>query len=112
MAAKKLEVPKVVTIRRKYWATPTKRAPAALRTKDGTMCCLGFVCHAAGVPHDKLRRKQLPHELKNNPLAGKGEFCIAAAGINDDWTISNKEREKELQRLFAKHKICKLRFVP
>lgn len=110
------KVPKTVTIKRSKWATPSRTNDAALRTDENFLCCLGFVCEAAGVPRTKTKGVCMPNELVDIRVDGlvgtKSRFSRKAAIINDDSSISDSEREAALTKLFAKSGPCKLRFVP
>jgi hypothetical protein len=85
------------------------------------MCCLGFVSNQCGVPKKAMAGVASPtnigsHEEKLFDILiedPKGEYdytildetnlAMAAMSINDDDSLTNKERESRLKDLFKKH---------
>jgi hypothetical protein len=53
---------KEFTVYRDLWLRGKGPDASGLLTGYG-MCCLGFACHAAGVPMDRLRSCELPVNL-------------------------------------------------
>lgn len=97
-----------------------------LRTPEGNMCCLGFVCIQLGVHPADILNHRIPisvvdpggsHGLSGEPpepMVGvllrpgfpkwaQTDLTREAVDINDDDTISNHERERHLRYLFKKH---------
>jgi hypothetical protein len=89
------------------------RNPCLLNPANNSMCCLGFVCHQLGVKKSDLKHISVPQSLGANwdipyLLNKKGfdsKLTREAVEINDNPTISPKEKEKELKKLFKKHNL-------
>lgn len=119
-----------ITVKRSKWGTGP--AGGSLRNAEsGLRCCLGFAMEqvgcatshitGAGMPADCLwNYSDRRREEKEKVLVKKGllkekttewgcvvsensDFCIQAAGINDDEDITDTEREKQLKELAKKH---------
>lgn len=95
----------------------------AKKGKQEMMCCLGFVCNQLGIPKkdlidwghpDGLADKwDIPYLLKSTTTnfteVGKkiiwsdSELASDAIDINDDESISLKEKERKLKLLFNQH---------
>lgn len=105
--------------------------------KDDLMCCLGFVALALGARRDDIENVAMPAEVENfqqldpdfkfvepydkdmydedvengrTPGLNNSRLSSSAAGINDDDSIDDEEREAKLIALFAKHNL-ELTFV-
>lgn len=104
---------KTFLVERSTWGTG--RDGKKLLTMEGNMCCLGFVCHQAGVRKSKLKDMDFPEnligdldavsfllkEVKGNLVNRK--WVERAAQINDDTDIEDDEREKKLISIFKKN---------
>lgn len=73
---------------------PVRRVTSALRTQSGTMCCLGFACHAAGVPLDKLDYKSYPTML--HPRVKQRHFTGVWAFLDDDVVIAEMAKVNDI----------------
>lgn len=88
--------------------------PTSMLNEQGNLCCLGHYCRQMGVPDKYMQRNGLPctvalHGGYNIP--DLVEWCggdvystplaIRAADINDDPSIRDDERERQLTALFA-----------
>lgn len=52
-----------IEISRARWGRGQSTGSALKRVDDGKMCCLGFVCLAAGIPEENLEGMGYPHSL-------------------------------------------------
>lgn len=89
----------------------------ALLNKDGTMCCLGFLSKACGVPNNEMvhpngasmgyPRREWISEYKLNDWAASA-ICAAskAACINDSRFQTDDTKEAELIELFKENGIA------
>lgn len=106
-----------VTIDRSKWRTGCFREGIAtgqgytkLLNKEGFMCCLGFVCEAAGVHSDDLLQVENPYELGvdvpeltewlHGHVYDDSELSLSAIEINDDPDLRASEKEQKLLELF------------
>ena len=121
MTQKKLDV----VIDRSKWRTgadgefATGKGKTSLLNDEGFMCCLGFVCKAAGVPDDNILsislpsatrdlsiyESDIPNELlptsKRNQDAKPCEYLASdAVSINDNYNTLAEEKERKLLELF------------
>jgi hypothetical protein len=55
---------KNLTINRKRWGTGSE-GKALLNVESNKMCCLGFVCRAAGFKANEIRGESMPSEICN-----------------------------------------------
>lgn len=80
----------------------------------GGKCCLGFACLVLGAEPEQITSLGLPGETglnlpgltRESEIFGDmsdTEFSRYAANINDDQTITDEEREKNLTALAAKN---------
>lgn len=81
--------------------------PTKLACKAGGMCCLGFACLALGSTKAKIRNVSMPNRIDEDrrwaERVGLGStFCMDAAQINDDASITDEERERRLVALCDK----------
>lgn len=116
-----------LVIDRSKWhnATYFDNRRSALLTKEGTMCCLGFMCKALGADNISLWLKAFPSGLFSSdnstvediksgieqgfPIGYNGDdkdtvytlqWATNAAGLNDRTGITPQEREDQLIALF------------
>lgn len=109
-----------IVINRPKWrcggSNNSSRGCTRLLNEQGYMCCLGFASkQICNLSDEEMLTKHFPQSLhrKINKLTyfpRKGickdtKFSEKAMGINDNPTLSNKEREKQLKELFAKNGI-------
>lgn len=81
-----------------------------LLNDQGYMCCLGFRCEQMGIPEQHLLNVGMPSGLYNlydipdliNESGKNSEFAVQAVRINDDPSLSTKEREKAITEHFKK----------
>ena len=122
--SKKLKRIKSLTIKRSKWAHAAGSGSALgigpLLQADGSMCCLGFACLAAGIEPVDIAHVDYPGDLGVPiPLLSRcvegavynTRLAEAAVEINDNSDIDNATREVALRKLFAS-KGVRLRFVP
>lgn len=95
------------------------RGLTELLNSQGYMCCLGQVCHQAGVPKAKLLHAAYPTSVKLNeynelisflraPWVDTGYYKNSELGqdavdINDSTRLTLEEKEVELTKVFAEH---------
>lgn len=97
---------------------PGWRDDNALVTKDGRMCCLGFLGAACGITDKTMRDKGMPDDLggRNNSKWPKAfrpseneEYHTGpmwrAASLNDKPEMPLKEKERKLKLLFKENGI-------
>lgn len=86
----------------------------ALRNRQGMQCCLGFLARTCGYKVKDIISVGLPYMIDDtSKFAACGidpRAIDGAAEINDDNTLSRKEREARLKVFFAKRGI-KIKFV-
>lgn len=96
----------------------TGKGITLLLNSEGFQCCLGFVCEQLGIERERLRGQTFPMDLKvekdhpvqvlllerkSLPYSLDSDYCTLenhAANVNDDTTLTRKQREKKLIRLF------------
>lgn len=113
-------------VSRKRWYRGKGSKSSRLLRHDGTMCCLGFRCLAAGCTEDEIVGATLPHKIplkeytngsmrsfisekKMEGLVEIGESnwrvptakCELIASHNDDEYEIDADREAKLRELFA-----------
>ena len=118
---------KEFTVKRSSWLRGEGSKNSALLRDDGKQCCLGFIAEQCGVDRSRLTRtypsrlefsdqKLLPecfYEVENDIISDikdDSQLVRSAASINDDSSIEDVERERNLVKLFLKHDIT-LKFV-
>lgn len=100
---------------------PCWRDDNGLLTKDGRMCCLGFLGAACGITNKTMLDKSMPDDLgaRNNSKWPKAfrpdcaENTLATPDLGPMWEAASindkhfavKEKEKELKALFKKQGI-------
>lgn len=69
--------------------------------EDGSMCCMGFMCLAAGVPEDRLLNVERPDYLDIVPAPFKGQSSIIheLIGLNDEECSAVRDSEVREQRI-------------
>ena len=77
-----------------------------LREKDGKMCCLGFLAMSLGNSTKRLKNTPSPCEGMNFPKTlsyknGNTKQCALIQQINDDKSVTDQERERDLKREFS-----------
>lgn len=102
---------KEIVIRRRMWGRGN--SGGYLRNSVGKQCCLGFVCRAFGVPLEAIVGQTMPERLDDDKhrvllpawlLRTAAEADVStAAGVNDDVTLTNEERELKIAAIFKKH---------
>ncbi len=103
-----------VTIRRKNWLRGGKGS--MLLNKNGSKCCLGFVCTAMGVKANVMKGRLGPGELKmyipglTTRSHNNTESCDLAMAINDDAYYPSIDREVKLKKI-AKNMGYKFTFI-
>jgi hypothetical protein len=96
----------------------TGKGATALLNKQGFMCCLGFRCNQMGIPKRLLLNMGTPEDIQDWNIPdlvdeedGKDTtFVRDAVEINDDYSLTSKEREKKIIEHFATKDI-KVEFV-
>jgi len=107
-----------VTVKRSQWYRGQGGIGSSLRRTDGTMCCLGFACLAAGHTPEQIELKSYPYMLGerlapamrataehdgNNTVWGKywgnSELGTQMGNTNDDEALFDREREAKLIEL-------------
>jgi hypothetical protein len=120
LTKKVLVKPKRVVINRSKWAVgafESQLGPTELLNRRGNMCCLGFVCYAAGVGSRDLLNRSLPSAMAlvvpaltrlgvrdDDTGVCQTNLTVNAAEVNDTdpETLSLHAREKKLRALFRK----------
>ena len=109
-----------VIVRRAQWLRGNDATSMLYRPSDRRMCCLGFACKAAGLKTKEISGEAfpnnvmapLPKPLKRLVTSGGNTsgICDELVAINDDNTISTKEREAKLKQV-GKHAGLDFRFT-
>lgn len=116
----------VLTIDRSKWRTGsdgphhTGKGLTQLLNKQGFMCCLGFRCNQMGVlkkdllgksePNDLSDEYDIPDLVEDKPIYDwlgamyyeNTDFTREAIQINDDNSLTKKERERRIKEHFQK----------
>lgn len=109
---------KEIVINRAKWRTATHgEGTIELLNNEGYKCCLGFL--VGQTTKCKIKDHCTPSSCSKPPKEfekSKAYECESienlAMGINDNKSLTDKEREKELKKLFSKKsKLYKLKFV-
>lgn len=114
-----------IVIDRAKWRTGAKNPNVAtglgdtlLLNDQGYMCCLGFICKAAGVPDDRLKTGEpgdlyvfgdepelisVPDisDIDDEGSYYQTHYADAAIEINDNENTPLEQKEASLRRLFA-----------
>lgn len=107
------EMKKVIVERSKWLRGEGEENSKLLRTEDGKMCCLGFVCLAFGKTEDDIADSEAPSCLigkdrhsqigDGTPLIAEDRHepgaIVSAMQINDSRYMDELDRELELKRL-------------
>lgn len=91
---------KEFTVYRDLWLRGKGVDESGLLTPGG-MCCLGFACHAAGVPMGQLLGRSLPVNLGEEDPGIISHIPARQIAKRNDRRGDNAEREADLCRLFA-----------
>jgi len=96
------------TVDRKTWVRGLKPGIVTKLLNKHGRCCIGFVCQQLGATDDELRDKGRISDLApgvklriGSGLDGGFTWIGEAYHINDDYKITDAEREKRLSELFA-----------
>lgn len=105
------DVPKF-TVKRKKWFRGKGSWNSNLLNSSGNMCCLGFYALACGFeksdiidkldPTNIIRHIDCIWKTKLLDKFGNSAACYDLMSINDEGSISDKEREAKLKTLFKK----------
>lgn len=136
MTTNKSKTLKTLTISRKRWLTAKdidkKNGLYSMlyRSKDRKMCCLGFLGRACGGKAADLSHQFQPSDVpsiqwpsgmisacelapwESGPSFNNSEFVYDMMKANDNKELTQREREKEIKRLFKKHLNITVKFVP
>lgn len=104
---------KKLIITRSKWFRGKGSERSALLTRNGKMCCLGFLGLACGLQKKDMRNSGAPSEISEELLAkwSKGiirsnamdsALGVIMMGINDDPSLKPKYREVRLKGLFER----------
>ena len=104
---------KTFIINRKFWDRGEKSSGSLLCSSTGKMCCLGFFAKSYGVPKDKIVDLAFPSSiLEDKELAKIPSWAQevttdihSLVKINDLSDMDDKLREKQIAKIFKKHKI-------
>jgi hypothetical protein len=101
-------------IDRKTWLRGEGADRSWLLRQDGKMCCLGQMAIQAGFTSAQINGVRSPKDLNwkqmEGDYTGNGNTVNKLMGVNDDSTITNKDREKMIIKLAARKRI-KVKFV-
>jgi hypothetical protein len=92
---KKSETLQVVVDRSRWYRGQGPAHTRLRRRQDGLMCCLGFVCLAAGHTEAEIEGKLMPSSCAN-PLVNSSKELDEASMDNDNIGISDPERERRI----------------
>jgi hypothetical protein len=114
--------PSAFTINRSTWVRGTKCEDSFLLVRStGLKCCLGFYSLACGHTEKEITNHSFPGDMVRanggTVLPGmrmlidstsqgtviSSETAFDIAQINDDWTISEEDRERRIIEAFAQH---------
>lgn len=93
-------------VSRKKWARGGKNGASNLLNRQGCRCCLGHVGQQRRITNENLRAVLLPRPEQGNwpkwLVDGESfsEAAAKAANINDDISITEKQREQKLRAIF------------
>lgn len=88
-----------------------KMGDTAMLNDKGRMCCLGQMCKQAGVSKKSLKFNSSPDEIDHKKvpkwmltkdsvgLKQDSELSQILITVNDDYSISQKKREREITKL-------------
>jgi hypothetical protein len=100
----------------------TNQGNTQLLGYKGMKCCLGFLALECGFSENQINNISNPCNLRSNLMTGSGlrlndkqksyfdklmngayhsDFTHEAIGINDDYVLTDEQREKKLTKLFA-----------
>lgn len=104
---------KELVIDRSKWLRGEEPCLSSLhRPKDGKMCCLGIYLESCGVPVDVLSDRKYPSGVRSE-LPAEAQWLVAPgyesvdaiptklAVTNDTRKLTEREREHQIQELFA-----------
>ena len=101
------------TVNRKTWYRGKKGS--SLLRPDGMMCCLGHLSIACGISSDMILNLAMPYDMEHcypeeyEKMPEKLKPAHVAQGelasINDNYGMSDEERERRLTTGFADHDI-------
>lgn len=98
-----------VVIDRRRWYRGKGGDGSMLRKLSGKQCCLGFLCRALKVPAKAMLELAMPTEVSSQyelpAWLRRSRDVTRAADWNDNLDFSEKEREKRIAKLFARHDI-------
>jgi len=110
-----------LTIERSKWFRGHGPDHSKLLRADGKMCCLGFYCLALGMTQTHILDVADPNDaMKNLRLWPRGAWLITKEDgdfrtnssdchdlmhMNDKFDINQADREIEITKMFAKHKV-------
>lgn len=112
-----------LTIQRSIWYRGHGGHSSRLRQQNGTMCCLGFLGLACGIPAEALedqarpreltpeQRKKWPAGLLCEDLSEDSATAVRLMLSNDAHSLTGAKREKKLTALFETIDI-QVEFVP
>jgi hypothetical protein len=111
-------VEKEIVINRAKWRTASHgEGPTILLNDEGYKCCLGFL--VGQTTKCKIKEFAYPSECSRPPKEFERENCkgnncleTSAIRINDNYNLTDKQREEQLIKLFSqKSKLYRLKFV-
>lgn len=110
---------KVITINRRDWLTGEVVAHGIVSGSNlrdeatGYKCCLGSACRQLGVPASLLNGKGRPAHVysKKASTLGDGVTIDRLVTVNDDETLTRKQREKKITAGFKKLGYTAVRFI-
>src|SRR5271165_6966019 len=108
--------PKKLVIDESKWYRGKGSDKSKLRNGRGMMCCLGFYGLACGLENRDISGKSEPSDclslddpkfpdwLTNKEVySGNTSDCCVLMEINDEKSITDSSRKKQIKEIFAKH---------
>ena len=102
---------KEIVISRRRWGRGL--SGGSLRSSEtGLQCCLGFVCHAFGVPLFDIEGREMPDSLTGRQKRKLPDWLLSnaagsaahkAARINDNYSLTDEKREARIMAIFKRH---------
>lgn len=102
-----MEKLKTVRISRRRWLRGTDKG--TLRNSHGKQCCLGFVCREYGLKAKDIKGIDIPSSLSLILNPDLPEWLLESKDVNlaveanDDVSLSDRQREKEIRVIFARN---------
>lgn len=102
-----LTKPKTFVVKRSTWFRGKGHVVSALLRSDNKMCCVGFLCIAAGATSSQILNKKcisrhigLDMEYFTESSGASSNIALKIYEINDNMDLTDEQREEKLTELF------------